>query len=461
VKVDIKETFGEFDLIIVGSGPAGLSAAKRALQLDKRVLNLDWGPHEFPNYSAHLFSSQIRSTGGLGGTAHHWGGQFGTLSEFDKANWKFLSKCDSDFFIHLEESQISLCHAMGIDYSCFLSYSSERNLKPSLNQSDRITLIPAETRILNLFKTTIDDSNYTFIPGKKLQSIQTNKDNSRTLIFEKESIDIGNIPIVVATGCIEATRIMYESYKISGQRLPNSIGKFLSDHPSLYGSTYEITRKPKMLPPEIFTNGTKKKYEISVFHSNLGIYQSGIFEIRKEIQSIFTNPLNNDFYSLKNFKSILSAIVFCRQLSRSFRTRYRLWYQIEQLRSPNSSLVFGKDSMDAKCSLSDKDLELFTLLQEYGEAEMMRYSLSKSISAPEIQSNNLEQAFHPSGTLSFGCDPEESVTNHYGKVHRMPHTWVASSALFPTCGWFNPSLIIMAFGYLAVEDIFKNEKQAL
>ena len=97
MKVDIKETFGEFDLIIVGSGPAGLSAAKRALQLDKRVLNLDWGPHEFPNYSAHLFSSQIRSTGGLGGTAHHWGGQFGTLSEFDKANWKFLSECDSDF----------------------------------------------------------------------------------------------------------------------------------------------------------------------------------------------------------------------------------------------------------------------------------------------------------------------------------------------------------------------------
>ena len=113
--------------------------------------------------------------------------------------------------------------------------------------------------------------------------------------------------------------------------------------------------------------------------------------------------------------------------------------------------------MVANWTLSEKDIEMFTVLQESGEAEMMKYSVKKLMTAKVDPHFKSIQAFHPSGTMPVGNEPEEFITNLNGQAFRIPNTWVASSALFPTSGWFNPSLMIMAFGCLAVEDIFKNE----
>jgi hypothetical protein len=455
--VDVNERFGEFDIIIVGSGPAGLSAARKALRLGKRVLNLDWGPHEFPHYSALLESSDVRSTGGLGGTAQHWGGQFGTLSESDKANWKILSGCDPNFFSKLENAQKSLCAEMGLDYSKFLSYENERLSKETLNQRECITVVPNEVRILKIFVDTVSDSNFCFFSGMKLLRIEILRGGSRVLHFENESIEIGQLPLLIATGCIESTRIMHQSLVSNDQTLPRNFGDNLSDHPNTYGSTYEILWRPKKLPPEIFADGCKRKYEVSRYHPDMDIFQSGIFEIRKEVKKPTLNPFKGKFFGLKNLVSIFCFISFRHELSMQLRTRYQLWYQIEQSRNANSMLTFQDNSMVANWTLSEKDIEMFTVLQESGEAEMMKYSVKKLMSPKVDPHFKSIQAFHPSGTMPFGNEPEESITNLNGQAFRIPNTWVASSALFPTSGWFNPSLIIMAFGCLAVEDIFKNE----
>lgn len=456
--MDVNERYGEFDIIIVGSGPAGLSAARKALRLGKRVLNLDWGPHEFPHYSTLLESIDVRSTGGLGGTAHYWGGQFGTLSESDKANWEILSGCDSDFFSRLENAQKSLCDDMGIDYSKFLPYRTERLSKESLNQKESITLVLNEVRVMKIFGDIVNDSNFSFFAGMKLLSIEILQGGSRILHFNNESIEIGQLPLVIATGCIESTRIMHQSSITNDQTLPRNFANNLSDHPNIYGSTYEILRSPKTLPPEIFADGCKRKYEVTRYLPDLGIYQSGIFEIRKEVEKLILHPFKRNFFGLKNFASILYLIGFRHELSRQLRTRYRLWYQIEQSRNVNSMLTFGENSMAVNWTLSEKDIEMFTVLEEKGEAEIMKYSVKKSMSPMMDPYYKSVQAFHPSGTMPLGNEPEESITNLYGQAFQIPNTWIASSALFPTSGWFNPSLVIMAFGYLAVEDIFKNEK---
>ena len=41
-------------------------------------------------------------------------------------------------------------------------------------------------------------------------------------------------------------------------------------------------------------------------------------------------------------------------------------------------------------------------------------------------------------------DPKSGVTDQWGRVHGISNLYVAGSSLFPTAGWANPTLTILA-----------------
>ena len=52
--------------------------------------------------------------------------------------------------------------------------------------------------------------------------------------------------------------------------------------------------------------------------------------------------------------------------------------------------------------------------------------------------------YHHMGTTRMAQDPRHGVTDDQGRVHGLPNLWVAGSSLFPTGGWANPTLTILA-----------------
>ncbi|GAA4009654.1 GMC family oxidoreductase [Sphingomonas swuensis] len=52
--------------------------------------------------------------------------------------------------------------------------------------------------------------------------------------------------------------------------------------------------------------------------------------------------------------------------------------------------------------------------------------------------------YHHMGTTRMADDPRQGVTDGFGRVHGLPNLWVAGSSLFPTGGWANPTLTIIA-----------------
>jgi choline dehydrogenase-like flavoprotein len=52
--------------------------------------------------------------------------------------------------------------------------------------------------------------------------------------------------------------------------------------------------------------------------------------------------------------------------------------------------------------------------------------------------------YHHMGTTRMAESPREGVTDGFGRVHGLPNLWVAGSSLFPTGGWANPTLTILA-----------------
>lgn len=52
--------------------------------------------------------------------------------------------------------------------------------------------------------------------------------------------------------------------------------------------------------------------------------------------------------------------------------------------------------------------------------------------------------YHHMGTTRMADDPAHGVTDGHGRVHGLPNLWIAGSSLFPTGGWANPTLTILA-----------------
>lgn len=52
--------------------------------------------------------------------------------------------------------------------------------------------------------------------------------------------------------------------------------------------------------------------------------------------------------------------------------------------------------------------------------------------------------YHHMGTTRMSDDPKRGVTDQWGRVHGIANLYVAGSSLFPTAGWANPTLTILA-----------------
>ncbi|MBV7395165.1 GMC oxidoreductase [Mameliella sediminis] len=60
---------------------------------------------------------------------------------------------------------------------------------------------------------------------------------------------------------------------------------------------------------------------------------------------------------------------------------------------------------------------------------------------------------HPCGTLRFGHDPAQSVTDASGRAHDVDNLWIADASFMPTSMGVNPSLTIAAHALRVAEQI--------
>lgn len=68
--------------------------------------------------------------------------------------------------------------------------------------------------------------------------------------------------------------------------------------------------------------------------------------------------------------------------------------------------------------------------------------------------------FHHIGTTRMASDPRRGVTDGWGRVHGLPNLHIAGSSLFPTAGWANPTLTILALALRTADRISGELKSA-
>jgi choline dehydrogenase-like flavoprotein len=57
------------------------------------------------------------------------------------------------------------------------------------------------------------------------------------------------------------------------------------------------------------------------------------------------------------------------------------------------------------------------------------------------------------GTTRMADDPKNGVTDGQTRVHGIGNLYVAGSSLFPTSGWANPTLTIVALALRTADEV--------
>jgi choline dehydrogenase-like flavoprotein len=85
------------------------------------------------------------------------------------------------------------------------------------------------------------------------------------------------------------------------------------------------------------------------------------------------------------------------------------------------------------------------MAQEFGRLDVGRVRMNELLLEDnDAWSRNLSWFGHHMGTTRMSTDPRLGVVDTDCKVHGLANLYVASSSVFPTCGYANPTLTIVA-----------------
>jgi choline dehydrogenase-like flavoprotein len=142
------------------------------------------------------------------------------------------------------------------------------------------------------------------------------------------------------------------------------------------------------------------------------------------------------------------------------RWRTRFYYECVPSADNRVSLSEEKDQFGRRRSqlnwyLSDQDLDsayrfhvyLNNVLQKTGAGQLIFFD-----NLLEWRSNT-ETGKHPSGTTRMHDDPKQGVVDKNCRVHGLENLYIAGSSIFPTAGYANPTLTIVALAVRLAEHL--------
>ena len=128
-------------------------------------------------------------------------------------------------------------------------------------------------------------------------------------------------------------------------------------------------------------------------------------------------------------------------------------HMVEQSPDPSNRVTlgdeqdsFGRRKLQIHWRLNDRDLESIrraqtVLAQEFEAAGLGPLRLRLDQGVPQVFSGSLH---HPMGTARMHEDPAQGVVDAQCRVHGTANLFVAGSAVFPTGGYANPTLTVLA-----------------
>jgi len=298
---------------------------------------------------------------------------------------------------------------------------------------------------------------------------------------------------VMAVGGVETSRLLLLSNKVHPQGAGNEndlVGRYFMDHPWLRSISYLRFQTPgtnwplyfdktKVANTRIFGTLTpapelKKSHHIGGFRLWLQpstVSTAGVDSVRTILNNLkkgeLVDDLSNHIANIYADADTLADVAYkslfqTRQSPFGLDTKRGAPYlgasidlNIEQRPNPDSRLTLdtsldalGQRSIKLDWRLTETDWHtattaLHTAAQEFGRINAGRVHIPLEGSTPNWPSL-ITSSNHHMGGARMASDPKKGVVNADCRVHSTENLYVAGSAVFPTSGYANPTLTIVA-----------------
>lgn len=143
---------------------------------------------------------------------------------------------------------------------------------------------------------------------------------------------------------------------------------------------------------------------------------------------------------------------------------FRIAYMTEQVPNPDSRVLLaeGYDSLGLRRSqldwrLSDRDILSVVRIQEIIDQELRRAGLGRLYNKMRGKTppSDLHGGYHHMGTTRMHTDPKKGVVDENCKVHGISNLFIAGPSVFPTGGYANPVLTVVALSARLADHVKK------
>jgi choline dehydrogenase-like flavoprotein len=507
------------DVCVIGSGAAGITIAREFLGTAYNVVLLAGGGqrHEpecqclYESDLVGLFHQSIHDGRArvLGGTTTLWAGQALPLDEIDferrdwvaKSGWPFSRDLLEPFYRRAER----VMHVPTHTYD-------ERSWPPPARRPPAYNPAKLRPRISD-FSPTPDfrlaygaelaaAPNVRVLLNAHATSIVTSESGSAVDHVELKSlagkIGTGKARVyIVCCGGIETARLLLASNRAEPQGLGNRhdlVGRFFQDHVHAKAAVLrpQNRKAAQALFDPFYFQGIKfapkicSSFELQERERILNVAGDTCYDIPEDsaveaLKLILRAPRRRDqwgrlprafWHVARRPHEVVSAayqyLVQKQTISYNRGTMY-LGVQCEQQPNPLSRVSLGErvDALGMRRAVLDwrltalerRSIEVFvrTVAEEFdrlgiGTVDLSTFTLPEH---PDQLDRLVHDASHHMGTARMHDDPRQGVVDRDCRVHGVGNLFIGSSAVFPTGGFSNPTLTIIAL-CLRMSDLLKH-----
>ena len=240
---------------------------------------------------------------------------------------------------------------------------------------------------------------------------------------------------MLATGGIQNARLL----KISLPTDYKALGSYFCEHPHAYGVATIIFDRQKL--EDVVDKETQRIVHgigLSSEFCNQHSLNSATFEVNAQGKLSPSNLLGERRDTI-TFKTTIRA-----EMSSLTSNAVTLSDRLDFLGQPIGQLNLKFDPEELRVA------------SELLNSELVRSGLGRLSILPE--KFKIEGGGHMMGTTRMGNDPDNSVTDAWGRVHGIENLYVAGSSLFPAAAAANPTLTIVALALRLADHIAESTK---
>jgi choline dehydrogenase-like flavoprotein len=456
----------QYDVCICGTGPAGMTTARKLAAFGKRILLLEGGDLSYSDVSQDLYngasvgrkywhveSGRLRF---FGGTSNHWSGRCGIFDPIDFEDRKYFGLpgwpiSRRQVMAYFDEAR-EILDIPGADLSPF----QNPEFRSTIFEQSGFALSPP-TRFAEKYEAELRQSeridvfyNANLI-DVRLTDNRAVVDSLSVESFSRHKVQVSAKLYVLALGAIETARVLLNSDNQTSQGVGNhsgmvgrcfmehlnvSIGRFLVTSPDFWKNDVAL------VPTEDFMRQNDLGNGILSFGPNAAPQSYGRLRVLKQF-------LRETGCVLPNIAAVARKIVDFDCPGDGLVTSL-----IEQTPNPSSRITltreadkFGLRRIQLDWQLSERDKRTIRVLSVKAAQEMARLDRARVQLAPFITNEELDIEVgahaHQMGTTRMSSDPKFGVVNERFQVHGIENLYLMGSSVFPTGGGTNPTLTIV------------------